>query len=196
MIKQKKTITLVQTVADIFEYHEMRENNQLPLVLNLSDYEMEFLFDGRPSKPISIKNLYRPSYMSNKKNMNYLFLNSDSLRELIEHGKIFIPDFIASDGEVKYVDYVSESYSVDSGDLLVFRDSKRIFSSNQKKCSLKKNRVTITPMEMRISNISGTVPMFLTPGHSADSEELFILCTQAVYDTQEKNKQKQKSISE
>lgn len=193
---KKQTMTLVQTVANFYQYHEMKSNNQLPLVLQLSNYEVEFLFDGKKSKPISIKNLYKESYMSKDKDVHYLFLNSESLRNLIEHGKIFIPDFISSDGETKYVDYIGESYSVDFGDLLVFRDSKRIFSHGQKKCSLQKNRITITPIEMRISSLSGTVPMFLTPGHSANSEELFILCTEAVYDTWEKNKQKQKSISE
>lgn len=178
---KKQTMTLVQTVADLYEYHEMKSNNQLPLVLQLSDYEKEFLFDGKKAKPISIKNLYTESHMSNDEDMHYLFLNSDSLRNLIEHGKIFIPEFISFDGETKYVDYISESYNLDFGDLLVFRDSRRIFASNQRRCSLQRNKITITPMEMRISNISGIVPMFLTPGHSANSEELFHLCTQAIY---------------
>lgn len=193
---KKQTMTLVQTVANLYEYHEMKSNNQLPLVLQLSDYEKEFLLDGKKAKPISIKNLYKESYMSHDEEMHYLFLNSDSLRNLIEHGKIFIPEFISSNGEIKYVDYVGESYSVDFGDLLVFRDSRRRFSSSQRRCSLQKNRITITPIEMRMSSLSGNVPMFLTPSHSANSEELFILCTQSVYNAQEKNKQKQKSISE
>lgn len=140
-------IILVQTIGDLEEFYELRDKNILPLVLKLYKNEIDILkiksFDHSPSS-ISVPYLYKTSARYNG-NQEYLTLWENSLQELIEKRRIYIPEFIDIDSNRKYVDYILQTYHsvfedqeyanflcTDYRHKILFRDKKRIF---EKLCS-------------------------------------------------------------
>lgn len=140
-------ITLVQTIGNLEEFYELRDKNALPLVLKLYKSEIDILkiksFDHSPSS-ISVPYLYKIT-ARHRDNQEYLTLWENSLGELIEKHRIYIPEFIDMDANRKYVDYIVQTYHSASPDQeyanflctdyrhkILFRDKKRIF---EKLCS-------------------------------------------------------------
>lgn len=140
-------ITLVQTIGNLEEFYELRDKNALPLALKLYQSEIDILkiksFDHSPSS-ISVPYLYKitAKYSGNQK---YLTLWENSLGELIEKRRIYIPEFIDMDANRKYIDYIIQTYHsafpdqedanflcTDYRHKILFRDRKRIF---EKLCS-------------------------------------------------------------
>lgn len=129
-------LTLVQKAVNLGEYQDMILKGQLPLVVRLTEEEVK-------SKEFSLtpfSGFYYRTFDSD--GFENQFLHEDRLREAIEEKKIFIPEFIDLEDKMKYVDYISNSNSVDFGGSIVFRDKKRVFKGCQARDSIQK----INPM--------------------------------------------------
>jgi len=175
-------LTLVQKAVNLDEYQDMLLKKQLPLVVRLTKEEVKNQEFG--ANPFS--ELYYQTFDSD--GFENQFLHEDRLREAIEEKKIFIPELIDTNGDTKYVDYISESHSVDFGGRIVFRNTKRLFKGGQAKYSIQKNHAPVHSeiVPMRIGNTSGMISIFSYPGHSKNSEELFYLCSETLYHSKSK----------
>lgn len=176
-------LTLVQKAVNLGEYQDMILKGQLPLVVRLTEEEVK-------SKEFSLtpfSGFYYRTFDSD--GFENQFLHEDRLREAIEEKKIFIPEFIDLEDKMKYVDYISNSNSVDFGGSIVFRDKKRVFKGCQARDSIQKNQPHVEYVSMQCNSYSGFVPMVWHGGHSEDSEELFSLCSDVLYHFREKKEE-------
>lgn len=137
-----KKLTLVQKAVRLEEYQDMVLKGQLPLVVKLTEEEIRN--EEFPNNPFS--EFYFSTFSTD--GLQNQFLNEDHLREAIEKKKIFIPDFIDLDGNTKYVDYISESHSVDFGGHIVFRGKKRLFKGGQARDCIQKNQSHVEYVRM------------------------------------------------
>lgn len=182
-----KNITLVAKVAELQEYQKMNSNQELPLVLRFTDFEMSLLEKDKNFKSSNIGLLYYhyASPISEDKN-HYFFLNEETLADFIENRKISISEFITNEGDIKYVDYISRSHSIDFGGRVVFRKEKRTKNNNQAGYSKRKNRLKITSSEWKMTSGSISLPMLVSSPPNYDSEELFSLCLETIYSQNKK----------
>lgn len=179
-----RRIILVQQIADLEEYYRMTKANKFPLVLSLTNEEKNLLLNVPTTDPMSIRNLYKKSYMKNEDGDTYLFLRERVLRELIEQRRICIPEFIDYDRNTKYVDYITAEFSVDIGPFIVFRGTKRLFENNQAKYSLQKNTD-------KRQGIISSILTFIDEPEDVEEEEFEYLCHHTVYLEREKEKEKE-----
>lgn len=175
-----KKVTLVQQVANLKEYYQMRKVGQLPLVLSLTNEQMSILLEAPVKDSMSIKHLYIKAYMRNEEGVHYLHLRGHVLRKLIEQGEICIPEFLDFNKKTKFVDYITADFSVDVGPFIVFRGTKRLFEKNQAKYSLQKNT----------DKKQGLISTFISSideSKETEEEEFENLCVQAIYQERENN---------
>lgn len=181
------TITLVQKVADLSKYLEMSCNGELPLVVRLDDRDETL--EKREFAHYPFAGLYYNVYIL-EDGFTHYFLNEDCLREAIEKSEIFVPKFIDLEGKIRYVDYVSKTDSVDSGGHIVFRNRKRLLRGAQARDSIQNNQSHVEYVQMQFEHSSGFVPMFVCGSYNgAKHEELFSLCSRAVYHSHKREKE-------
>ena len=164
----KQRITLVQTIGNLEEFYELRENNALPLALKLHRSEIEALdilsHDHYPSS-ISVPYLYTgtPKYDEKEK---YLTLYGYSLQELIENHRIYIPEFIDMDAHRQYIDFIIQTYRsafedeeyanflcTDYSHRILFRDKKRLFERLGKNTDFVRGQFNENPQTRCLSDV-------------------------------------------
>lgn len=175
-------IVVSQAVTTLKELRELKEEfNELTLVAELTQEEKEELCKNETPSKNNLGYLYNvDACIKSDHETYYAFLNADSVRQLIEQRKIYIPLYIDANGKEKYIDYFYKSYSLDYRDGIVFRDKKRLFEKRQAAYSLNRNSIKIVPIEMAWARQNGFAPGFLPPQHSSNKEEIFTLCMEAI----------------
>jgi len=182
--KMKQKITLVQKVANLEEYQKMVAKQQLPIVLKLTDSELQKIEQPDYIKEISTKQnfqkneeinqLYRRTTCLSEKDSNYLYMNTEYLRNLIKTNRIYIPEFIDSKQEKKYVDYIYQSDSAELGSGIVFRETPRFFF--RKKEHFKLVRTEDAKIGIKGGNIILAIPF-------SKYQDLFSLCMDTIWES-------------
>ena len=115
-----------QAVTTLKELRELKEEfNELTLVAELTQEEKEELCKNETPSKDNLGYLYNvDACIKSDHETYYAFLNADSVRQLIEQRKIYIPLYIDANGKEKYIDYFYKSYSLDCGEELFFEIRK------------------------------------------------------------------------
>lgn len=183
-----KKITLIQTVSTFKGYQQMLALNQLPLVLKVTEDELEEIKKEKQENGLNIHSLYYNTYCPLQYEIN-LFISAEQLKRLIESKKIYIPTFVDQEGKIKFVDYIYKSYSNKIKSGIVFRDKKRLFEKSQAGYSLKKNRMKLIPTEFKLEEqvqVSHSIYTTLPPQNFI---ELYSLCLDTIWEQDELNEQ-------
>ena len=164
----KQRITLVQTIGNMEEFYEFREKNAFPLALKLGKREIDILkikkFDHFPSS-ISVPYLYHIAGFYDE-DQQYIILRENSLEQLIQTHKIYIPEFIDIDANQRYIDYILEtdhSINEDSNKIdplltdfrhkILFRNRKRMFESLNTNYDFVRGRFNENPNTRDLSDL-------------------------------------------
>ncbi len=161
-------VTLVQTIGNLEEFYEFRDKKALPLALKLHRNQVDALniksFNHFPSS-INVSYLYKIALRANEEE-EYVTLWENSLGELVENCKIYIPEFIDIDANRRYIDYITKTYHsaredsdeanflcTDYRHKILYRDKKRLFESLGKNTDFVRGQFTENPCTIDFSDL-------------------------------------------
>lgn len=132
--KRKAEVKLLNKLVTLSEYQELLESDTYPLAIQLNEEEtyafkkckqcQNFLNLNESFR--TLLDFYLMTSNPDDKSSVRFYMNAYTLREKIAMNEVFVSTFIDSDDQVRFVDYISESYGYDfDAPRIVFRKNPR-----------------------------------------------------------------------